>query len=238
MTGNIFRTALTCLALAAIAAADDTVLTGTVVDAEGKPVEGVEIGDNWQLGKETKAYSGIKTAADGTFSLTLHYFRPPVALLAMDDKRERGAAVLVQEADAAKPVALTLSPLATVRGELACSDKEISPAGASVQWQFGKARIGNLHAVEAKWETKLPPGAWGFWVFHMDLSNFAKNFDVAADGKELDLGTLEVAPAKLATLRGKDFPKWHVSDARGVGKTVQPGDYKGKWLLVEFWGFW
>ena len=230
--------ALTFLAIGSAAAAGDTVLTGTVVDDAEKPVAGVEIGDNWQLGLETKADSGVKTAADGTFTLTLRYFRPPIALLAMDEKRERGAAVVLSEEDAKSAVSLKLAPVAIVRGEFFCADKDVSPAGSSVQWQFGKARIGNLHAVDPKWEVKLPPGPWGFWTYHQDTAPFTRNFDVPSDGKEIDLGRLEVAPNTLATLRGKPFPDWKVSDARGVEKTVQPSDYKGKWLLVEFWGFW
>src|SRR5262245_18625273 len=36
---------------------------------------------------------------------------------------------------------------------------------------------------------------------------------------------------------GETPPRWHITDARGVRKDVQPSDFKGKWLLVDFWGF-
>ena len=29
----------------------------------------------------------------------------------------------------------------------------------------------------------------------------------------------------------------HITDARGINKDVQPSDFKGKWVLVDFWGF-
>jgi hypothetical protein len=29
-----------------------------------------------------------------------------------------------------------------------------------------------------------------------------------------------------------------VTDARGVKRDVQLSDFKGKWVLIEFWGFW
>lgn len=238
MTKTTGGAVLACLALASFAFADETILAGKVVDAEGEPVEGVEIGDNWQLGRESRAYADLRSGADGSFELKLRYFRPPMALLAMDAKRERGAAVVITADDAKNPVTLKLAPLATVRGEFTCADQDISPAGSSVQWQLGKARIGNLHAVDLKWEVRLPPGTWGFWTYHPDTAAFTKNFEVAADGKDIDFGKLEVTPNRLATLRGKPFPDWKVSDARGVEKTVQPSDYRGKWLLVEFWGFW
>lgn len=230
--------AATLLAAAVARADDPVVLKGTVVDADGKGVAGVDIGDNWQLGKQCRAYSDKRTGEDGTFEITLRYFHPPIALLAMDEKRERGAAMVISADEAKNPVVLKLGPMSPVRGEFTCADKDISPAGSSVQWQFGAARIGNLHAVETKWEVRLPAGEWRFWTYHPDTAAFIRNVVVPADGKEVDLGKLEVTPNTLATLRGKLFPDWKVSDARGVGKDVQPSDYKGKWLLVEFWGFW
>ena len=35
---------------------------------------------------------------------------------------------------------------------------------------------------------------------------------------------------------GEKPPQWHILDARGVSKDVQISDFKGKWLLVYFWG--
>ena len=35
---------------------------------------------------------------------------------------------------------------------------------------------------------------------------------------------------------GEKPPQWHILDARGVPKDAQISDFKGKWLLVYFWG--
>jgi thiol-disulfide isomerase/thioredoxin len=35
---------------------------------------------------------------------------------------------------------------------------------------------------------------------------------------------------------GEKLPPWHAIDARGVKKDVQISDFKGKWILVYFWG--
>ncbi|MCE9584018.1 MAG: hypothetical protein K8T20_16155 [Planctomycetes bacterium] len=226
------------LLLVSAASAADTILTGTVVDADGKPVAGAEVGSNWQFGDETRAYDAVKTAEDGTFSLTIRYYHPPTAILAMDAAHERGAAVVVVEADAVKPQALTLAPLVTVKGTFACTDPTVTPNLTSVQWQFGKARCGNAYATEPGWSVKLPPGAWGFWIYNPELGPFTKEFEIPSGGKELDLGVLKVAPTFLSGFYGKELPKWKVSDARGAEKTVQISDFKGKWVLVEFWGFW
>jgi hypothetical protein len=71
---------------------------------------------------------------------------------------------------------------------------------------------------------------------------------------EIDLGVLRLSPFK-PTVPGRierakaagtwgDYtkhcgekpPQWHILDARGVSKDAQISDFKGKWLLVYFWG--
>jgi len=42
----------------------------------------------------------------------------------------------------------------------------------------------------------------------------------------------------LAKLYGKEPPPLKITDARGVDKNVKLSDYKGKWVVLEFWGFW
>src|SRR5205823_4038152 len=77
----------------------------------------------------------------------------------------------------------------------------------------------------------------------------------ARDTREIDLGVLEMTPRPKDAIRslveqakadgswgdytkhvGRPPPPWHVVDARGVKKDVQPADFRGKWVLVEFWG--
>jgi hypothetical protein len=36
---------------------------------------------------------------------------------------------------------------------------------------------------------------------------------------------------------GKSLPDWTVTDARNAKKDVKLADFKGKWVLLEFWGF-
>jgi hypothetical protein len=70
---------------------------------------------------------------------------------------------------------------------------------------------------------------------------------------EVDLGTVELVPARdilvlkeEAQSRGTfgDFrkhygrrpPRWFVADAKGVAPDVRVEDFKGKWVLIYFWG--
>ena len=58
-----------------------------------------------------------------------------------------------------------------------------------------------------------------------------------APGKAVDLGAIDLKLTPIARLSGKEPPAWHITDARGVPKDVRPSDFKGKWVVLEFWGY-
>jgi hypothetical protein len=61
---------------------------------------------------------------------------------------------------------------------------------------------------------------------------------LTADRPEHDLGTADMKATPIAKLKGKPFPEWEIADARGVKADVKLSDYKGKWVYIEFWGYW
>jgi thiol-disulfide isomerase/thioredoxin len=61
---------------------------------------------------------------------------------------------------------------------------------------------------------------------------------LAPDRPDLDLGAIELPASVIAQNRGKVPPAWSVADARGAKKDVTLADYRGKWVLVDFWGYW
>jgi hypothetical protein len=61
---------------------------------------------------------------------------------------------------------------------------------------------------------------------------------LAADRPEYDLGILDLKASPIAKLKGKMAPGWDITAARGVKPNVKLSDYKGKWVYLEFWGFW
>ena len=43
---------------------------------------------------------------------------------------------------------------------------------------------------------------------------------------------------EIAKMYGKKPPELTVTDARGLNKDVRISQFAGRWLLIEFWGFW
>lgn len=123
-------------------------------------------------------------------------------------------------------------------------------------------RLVSCGSFEAKFEVRLPPGRYTLQAY----SQFAdkeqsegelvpdKAFVLGAGSADVDLGRLRFVPhrASRATLEAKakaegfwnDYtehygespPEWHASDARGVSKDARIADFRGKWVLIDFWG--
>lgn len=120
-------------------------------------------------------------------------------------------------------------------------------------------RLASCGSVEARFEMALPPGRYFLNAYTYRGDDRAevvpdKEIVLTARVREVDLGVLRLSPFKPTIAARKDRakaagkwgdytkhygekpPPWHVLDARGVKKDVQIADFKGKWVLVDFWG--
>jgi hypothetical protein len=91
---------------------------------------------------------------------------------------------------------------------------------------------------KAEFSFRLPPGKYQFWGYGTDVRDKREEITLSADKQDLDFGTVDLPATPIARHVGKEPPAWHVTDARGAPKDVKLSDFKGKWVLVEFWGFW
>lgn len=118
-------------------------------------------------------------------------------------------------------------------------------------------------SVDARFEMALPPGRYFFEMYAWrgkdseEMSQIRPDMEVLLTGKslEVDLGTIRlpayvphlgtrIARAKAAGTwndytkhYGEKLPAWQIADARGVKRDAQIRDFKGKWVLVYFWGW-
>jgi hypothetical protein len=221
-------------------AQEEVKVTGRVVDADGKPVAGAEVAAIWNAEKEKMTpYKGAVSDNAGRFTQTLTFYGPGTqGLLALDKDRKRGGLLLVENQAAKKPVEIKLVPLVHVHGKFFCKELNKRPTWTNVYVMSGRTRFLSCSSTEAKFSFDLPPGTYQFWGYGTDIQNVKKDITLQADKPDLDMGTLDVPATVIARHKGKAPPPWHVTDARGVQKDVKIADFKGKWVLVEFWGFW
>lgn len=221
-------------------AQEEVKVNGRVVDAEGKPVAGVKIGTNWNVDRqgEMNPYKGVYSDKEGRFSLATTFFGRKQALLALDFDGKSGALLVLDQKGAAKPVELKLGPLVHVHGQFFCKELDKKPVWTMVYMMSGDARFLGCSSDDASFSFHLPPGKYNFWGYGSDIQSLKKDITLSADKPDFDMGTLDFPATIIARHKGKAPPKWHVTDARGVKKEVKIADFKGKWVLLEFWGYW
>lgn len=234
------RTLIVAAALAAPAAAQDNLVRGKVVDAAGQPVAGAEVAWFWNAADDgLKPFDAATTAADGSFAAKVPGWMTDAGLLAFTPDRGRGGLVLVKPKEKAE-VTVKLGPAVKVSGHFNCPELGRKPEWTNVYMNAGpkNARLLQCSSPKAEFAFPLPPGEYQFWGYGSDVLGVRKPLKVPADQSALDMGAVDLKASAVAKMVGKPPLPWHVKDARGLPKTVQIADLKGKWVLLDFWGHW
>ncbi len=214
-------------------------ITGRVVDAADKPVAGAEIAPIWVTQKDKMtAHNGVTSDAEGRFTLSMEFYVRGRALLAMDKDRKTGGLIVVEPKEAVKPQTIKLAPLVRLHGKFDSKELGKRPKWTNVYIMSGQARVASCISTEATFSFLLPPGPYKFWGYGTDIQDLKKDITLKVGETDVDLGTIEMQATIIARHMGKAPPAWHVTDARGVKKDVKISDFKGKWVLLEFWGYW
>lgn len=62
--------------------------------------------------------------------------------------------------------------------------------------------------------------------------------------RSIALGAVTLAAALVAgcqqgqSTSPRRAPEFHITAARGIDPKVKLADFRGKWLLIDFWGHW
>ena len=92
---------------------------GRVLDGDGKPVSGADVGRFWSAGDDDGStagkpkqapFGGTKTDGEGRFTVKVDFYGRDAALLAIDSSRTVGGTAVVPVADAKREVEIRLAP--------------------------------------------------------------------------------------------------------------------------------
>jgi hypothetical protein len=223
------------LAASPVARAENVTLEGTVSDMDGEPVKDVDVATMWIEGEPA---NGAKTGKDGTFELEARHYGRPIAVLVMDAKRERGAVAVVEPDALEEPVNLTITPLVHVHGTFTSEELGVAPPWTNVYLNLtpGRLRVARFMSEKAEFSFRVPVGSFQLYMYGTDVQRVTRALDIeSSEEAELDLGAIDLKATPLAKLYGKEMPEWTVTDARGAEKDVKLADYRGRWVLIEFW---
>ena len=172
--------------------------------------------------------------------MTFYYGRPNV-LATLDTDRKRGGLVIIEPKDAGQPVTIKVGPLVHFHGAYEC--KELGkPVGWTNTILFampGRVNFSNFQSEKGQFDYWLPPGNYQIQGYgSSEVAQHRREVSLEAGKPDVDLGAIDLAASRIAKLKGKEAPRLLSTDARGVSKDAQISDYKGKWVALEFWGYW
>jgi thiol-disulfide isomerase/thioredoxin len=213
-------------------------ITGQVVDAGGKPVAGVRIAEPWLTlqGKPLEPYQPVVSDDAGKFSLEIELSQRDRALLAIDAAGKSGGVAIVSHKAPGKPLRVQLSPLCDLRFRYGSEDaaSPLSESFIDLYLSAGTLRLVSGRTRTSAFSLKLPPGE-----YRIQGSGGDRHVEDKLElGERRDLGEIKLPLSTIARLYGKPASAWHFADARGVPKDAQPASFKGKWVVLEFWGYW
>jgi hypothetical protein len=233
-------------------------VAGTVLGPDGLPSPGARVHWFWTWeGGRPESAEALTTDDRGAFRGTLTIWLDAFALVAYSADGKLAGLVELRK-DALRDVVIKLAPAARVKARVAQDAEGRRPVpwfnsvwrvchrepsghffdflgrrpGDQVQLAMADSETGEL-------DLRLPPGSYDYDVYDSDHVVKTAHLVVPAGKEQLDLGTIVLLPSFLARHVGKPIPEWKVSAARGVdAKKARIADFRGKWVLVEFWGFW
>lgn len=243
-------------------------IKGKVMLPDGKPAAGAIVAQQFDLSSGSpKVARGepITVNDDGSFSANITV---PVdfPLVAYSADGKHAAWVMTNRDGAGKGVDLKLAPVTEVSGSLHFPAKDgeadkpspVDSYSVVLGTPVTNAATGRTSTVPViamtikgteGFKAGVPAGTYnmtanpardaklpeGMWVY--DLKPNSSKVEVKA-GEAVKLGNMRLELSKLASYKGKTFPEWKVSEAKNTNGKNQIADYKGKWILVEFWGHW
>ena len=232
-----------------------------VVALDGKAPESL-----WQNEGKMEPWSEFRvvTDTDGRFSISVS--ERIKTLIIYDCERRNGAIAVFDSKHPEVPLDVRLKPLVRIFGTNRLSDPEVplkwTCTYLNLQYDeddpLNNTRIAICGSYQARFSFLIPPGVYELRATSEDppsatLDN--RKVVITADHEEVDLGGLVLRPRDgggienlidRAKIRGtwgdykqnfgKQPPPWHLTDAKGVAENAQLSDFKGKWVVLYFWG--
>ncbi len=218
-----------------------------IVDEQGHPVKGArvatwfyfDVGDStWK--SEGEVASGAEGIARfGKGSANLDYF----CVSAIDATGKHTGIANLKPAGPWNPApTIVLRPACKVHGNLISSDlaKSQKPLGLTdISLNLEDKRVqGSGEENGGRFELLLPPGQFDL-ESHSSNTHSVGTLLVIEPGREvLDLGDIDLPATRVALLQGEPAPALAGIVAWKNSQGVKLTDLHGKWVLLDFWGYW
>lgn len=214
-------------------------VAGVLVDAEGNPVADARVSDAWDVQALVPlSFYDLDVDDAGRFSGEIEVWREPFGLVAYTADGALAGYVSAKKAEAGE-LKIVMKPTVRVTAEVTCTEMGRPPKHVSVMWNLGSQRLGNCNAEDGSFEACLPQGEVSYWAYDSYFATAEGTLTLDGSQPTLDLGAIDLPGSFIEKNLGQVLPAWTVTEARGVDvEKAQIADFRGKWLLIEFWGHW
>ena len=240
------RSLMTLLLLVAAgqaASAQTFGVTIKAINAQKQPVPNADVSLSWDANNGVMTPTNpkdVKTNAEGTANIVVADWKQKRPVMVLSADRTQGGIVGVSKEDADKELVVTLGAMVKVNGTLDSKELGHAPKWANVLVIRDGIRpyFVQYMTKDAKFEFLLPVGKYNLKIYGEDINGLNKPVNLDADRSTHELGNIDLEATPIAKLKGKPLPAFQITDARGVKPDVALSAYKGKWVYIEFWGFW
>jgi thiol-disulfide isomerase/thioredoxin len=221
-------------------------VTVRVSDRDGKPVAGATLFEFMYHSEDDKAKPGwlfnkpVKTGPDGAAKVPYERLRS-FPLAARDESRKQIGFAAVSPASLRKGSAtVVLKPECRLTGSIVC--EALQKAGKPLGWTnvslaYCGRPIGDYTSTAGKFEFFVPPGTYTLNAYGSDLRDKAVTVTIPEGESEFTVKPVALTASRLLLLQGGPAPELEGAIA-WKGEKVKLADQKGKYVLLEFWGYW
>jgi uncharacterized protein (TIGR03067 family) len=220
----------------------------TVVGADGKPAAGALVCQHmtWRDAADRKEplrwqfHEEAKCDADGTVVIPREKLRNGQFIARGAANDTMGLASVSPAKLATGAFRVELRQQVRVTGTLTCD--ELTKAGQPIGWAGGYLLYNGTPAAftsskDGKFEFLAPPGKYTLNMYGSEVGTKFVEIAVPENRTEFTVEPIALPALAFALLKGKPAPE--LIDVMGwKGEKVKLADLKGKYVLLEFWGYW
>ncbi len=217
-------------------------------DADGRPLANAEVGIDANFGtlndnliRSQDGWGFVRLAmtdSTGT-ALIRNVDSLPVFVVARDARRELVAVTRIESGYGGEPVDLQLTRAFTLKGTVTCDDLEKIDRPrprVSVELRQHGVRVASYFSRDGAFTFAVPKGEYTLRCYGDLTRRIEKSVEVSTEN--LDVGTIDLPASGFALLQGQIAPGFRDVLSWKNGGPYQPEDFRGQYLLIDFWGHW
>jgi hypothetical protein len=218
-------------------------VSGQVVGADGRPAAGAQVAGLWGFDESPTGspFGGLVCDEAGRFDGVIDPREDGYSLVAYTGDRKFAGLVEIAKDAPTTDLSIRLAPSIRVHGHLSSTRLGQTVSWSNTYWSSNPAhrRLAQCSSRSATFDVLLPPGSYEWDAYGLDVEHRRSEITLTADSPDVDLGGIDLPATFLAAHKGQSLPPWTVTAARGLPLEKCAIDaFHGRWLLVEFWGYW